>query len=70
MSGFPTKKKHNALGGKNKAMNTLIFKECLVIDIIITLPVDQVSMDGTMITVHKEHINTEAEIDPRNWTAK
>ena len=70
MSVIPTKKKHNACYGNNKATNALIFKEFFVQDIIKTLPVDQVSVDVTMITVYERHINTEAEMDALNWAAK
>ena len=39
-------------------------------DVIKTLPVDQVSIDDTMITVHDGLINTEAEMDALNRAAK
>ena len=60
---IPAKKKHNACYGNNKATDPLVFKECFVRDIIRTLPICQVSIDDTMITVHEGHTSTEVQMD-------
>ena len=56
----------NACYENSKATDLLMFKECLVWDIIRTIPVDQASKDGTMTSVHEGHIRIEAEIDGLN----
>ena len=53
MSVIPTKKKLNACYGKSETTDSIIFKECFVQDVIRTLPVDQVWIDGTMSTVRE-----------------
>ena len=41
----------------------LIFKECFVRDIIKVLPVDEVYLDSTKITVLEGHISTDVAVD-------